>query len=145
MAKTPDTVESIAFKTAIAPVAGVDDPADVVPSDLGLGSLSPIVVFTVAAAANDLAASGGEVTGASVAEHIKTNPDGTSPIFPDGATLTCGAAAAYPSVCDLTLFAGEYVGDGAIEIIEGLESFDVTRIPALMTTGDRVPDGRLRT
>jgi branched-chain amino acid transport system substrate-binding protein len=120
------TAEALALKTAIAPVAGVENPEDVVPSDLGLGSLSPIVVFTVAAAANDLAATGGEVTGAAVAEHIKTNPDGRLSIFPDGATLTCGQAEAYPSVCDLSLFAGEYVGDGRIELVEGLESFDVT-------------------
>lgn len=122
----PGTAEALALKTALAPVAGVDDPEDVVPSDLGLGSLSPIVVFTVAAAANDLASDGGEVTGAAVAEHIKTNPDGRLSIFPDGATLTCGAAPAYPSVCDLSLFAGEYVGDGRIELVEGLESFDVS-------------------
>lgn len=122
----PGTAEALALKTAIAPVAGVENPEDVVPSDLGLGSLSPIVVFTVAAAANDLAANGGEVTGAAVAEHMKTNPDGRLSVFPDGATLTCGKAEAYPSVCDLSLFAGEYVGDGRIELVEGLESFDVT-------------------
>ena len=122
----PGTAETLALKTALAPVAGVDNPEDVVPSDLGLGSLSPIVVFTVAAAANDLAASGGEVTGASVAEHIKANPEGTLSLFPDGDTLACGAAPAYPSVCALSLFAGEYVGDGRIELVEGLESFDIT-------------------
>lgn len=121
-----DTVESIAFKTALAPVLGVDDPADVVVSDLGLGSLSPIVVFTVAAAANDLAERGEEVTGPAIAAHIKANPDGSLHLFPEGASLTCGQAEAYPSVCDLSLFAGEYVGDGRIEIIEGLERFDVT-------------------
>jgi branched-chain amino acid transport system substrate-binding protein len=121
-----DTVETIALKTALAPMVGVDDPADVVVSDLGLGSLSPIVVFTVAAAANDLAESGAEITGAAIAEHIKANPDGSLHLFPEGAQLTCGAAEAYLSVCDLSLFAGEYVGDGKIEFVEGLERFDVT-------------------
>lgn len=121
-----DTVETIALKTALAPMVGVDDPADVVISDLGLGSLSPIIVFTVAVAANDLAELGEEVTGASIAAHIKANPDGRLAMFPEGAPLSCGQAEAYPSVCDLSLFAGEYVGDGRIEFVEGLERFDVT-------------------
>lgn len=122
----PDTPDILALKEAIAPLLEVENPADVVVSDLGLGAVAPTLAFTVAAAAIDLAAGGGEVTGAAVAEHIKANPEGTLRLFPEGAPLTCGAAEAYVSVCALELFAGEYTGEGEIAFVPGLESFDVT-------------------
>ena len=119
-----DTPQSIALKTALSPIAGVP-PEEVVPSDLGLGSLTPVEVFTVVTAANDLYLDGAEVTGPSVADHIKANPDGDLILFPDGAPLTCGAAEAYPSVCALNLFVGVYAGDGTIEIVPELDDFSV--------------------
>ena len=63
---------------------------------------------------------------ATLTEHIKANPSDSVSLFPEGAPLTCGAAEAYPSVCALNLFAGEYVGEGRIAFVEGLEDFNVT-------------------
>lgn len=121
----PDTPQTQVQREALAPMLGVS-PDEVVVSDLGLGSLTPVVVFTVAAAANDLANDGGEVTGASVADHMRTNPDGDLTLFPDGGPLSCGGSELYPNVCIRTLFLGEYSGDGSVTIVPGLEEFDIT-------------------
>lgn len=122
----PDTPRTLALKAALAPMVGVDDPADVVVGDLGLGGLAPTVVFTVAVGANSLAASGGEVTGASIAEHMKANPTGDVALFPDGLPLECASNPAYPSVCDFSSFLGQYVGDGKIELVEGFERYSIS-------------------
>lgn len=120
----PPTPEGDVVREAVAIDQGVD-PADVGISDLGLGGLSPIMFFTMAAAANDLALQGGEITGQSVYDHAKANESGELRQFPDGGPLQCGAAADYRSVCGFTIFIGEYVGDGQVEIVEGFEELSV--------------------
>jgi len=97
-------------------VAAIDlggSPDDVVLSSLGLGGLSQLMFFTTAAAANDLAASGAEVTGESIFNHLKDNPNGDLSVFPNGATIDCGSSAAFPSVCNWETPVGRYDGGAA--------------------------------
>ncbi len=120
----PDSVEIQAVKEAVALDIG-GGAADVRLSDQGLGSLPPLMFFTFAAAANDLAASGGAITGQSVYDHLKANESGELSVVPDGGQMRCGAAPAYQSVCNFNLFIGEYVGDGRVDIVDGFEDLDV--------------------
>ncbi|MEM9041107.1 MAG: ABC transporter substrate-binding protein [Actinomycetota bacterium] len=120
----PPTPEGDVVREAASIELGVD-PSEVSISDLGLGGLSPIMFFTMAAAANDLAATGAEITGQSVYDHAKANESGELAQFPDGGPLECGAAANYQSVCSFTIFIGEYVGDGQVQIVEGFEELSV--------------------
>lgn len=120
----PDSVETLAVKAAAAIDLGVD-PSEVVLSDLGLGGLSPIMFFTMAVAANELAADGGDITGQAVYDHAKANASGELRVFPEGGLLDCAAADTYPSVCNFTLYIGEYVGDGEVAIVDGFEELNV--------------------
>ena len=121
----PASVENAAVREAVSGMAGVGAD-DVILSDLGLGRLAPFPPFTAALAANLVLEGGSDVTGVSISEEMKLNPSGGVRVVPDGGVLDCGAAAAYPSVCDLTSFLGEYVGNGEIGIVAGQESVDVT-------------------
>lgn len=111
-ADEPVTVEHASQQAAAAIEVG-GAPEDVVISSLGLGNLSQIMFLTTAAAANDLAAGGGEITGESVYDHLLNNPNGDLRVFPGGAVLDCGAVAASPSVCNWETPIGEYADGGA--------------------------------
>lgn len=119
-----DTAEFLAVKEAVAPAVDLS-PEEVSLSDLGLGGLSHLMFFTMAAAANELADSGGEVTGQGIYDYAKANDAGTLRIFPEGGPLDCGAAAAYPSVCVFTVPIGTYAGDGQTMVVPGLEQLSV--------------------
>ncbi len=113
------TVERAAQQAAAAIELG-GSPDDVVISLLGLGNLSQIMFFTTAAAANDLAASGADVTGESIFNHIKTNPNGDLRIFPNGSIIGCGSVPAFVSVCNWEVPVGQY-SDGAAPVLGRLD------------------------
>jgi ABC-type branched-subunit amino acid transport system substrate-binding protein len=116
-----ESIESRVMKEALAPAAGVS-PDELIVSNLGLGSLSPIMLFTIADAANQLAATNAEVTGQAIYDFAKANASGDLKIFPEGGPLTCGAAPGYRSVCNFEQFFGEY-SDGTAVLVPGFERF----------------------
>ncbi len=120
----PDSPEILAVKAAAALEVG-GDAADVSLSDLGLGRLAPLMFFTTAHAANEVAAAGGEVTGQAVYDYVKNNENPELSLVPDGGQVRCGASASYASVCVFSLFIGTYTGDGQAGLVEGFERFDV--------------------
>jgi hypothetical protein len=79
--------------------------------------------MTLAKVANSVAASGGEVTGASIYEHLATSTDAVD--FLNGNPLSCGAASSYPSVCSFYFPIGEYLAGGEIRTIPGFEAVSV--------------------
>ncbi len=120
----PDSPEVLAVKEAAALEVG-GDAADVSLSDLGLGRLAPLMFFSTAKAANEVAAGGGEVTGQSVYDYVKNNENPDLTLVPDGGQVRCGASEAFASVCVFSLFIGTYVGDGQTGLVEGFERFDI--------------------
>ncbi|MGB0113172.1 MAG: ABC transporter substrate-binding protein [Ilumatobacteraceae bacterium] len=113
-----DTPDADAMAVLIEPAYG-----DASSSSLGLGALGINNLMSLAKVANSVAAAGGEVTGASIYEHLATATDQVD--FLNGSPLGCGTAAAYPSVCSFYFPIGEYVAGGEIQVIPGFEAVSV--------------------
>ena len=96
------------------------DPSEVDPNGLGLGGLGLIMAMSLAEYSNAMAAEGMEVTGQALYDFVGTSTD--LKLWPDGADIDCGAAAAYPTVCSFTFPFAEYVGDGEVLTVPGLEA-----------------------
>ena len=96
------------------------DPSQVDPNGLGLGGLGLIMAMSLAEYSNAMAAEGMEVTGQALYDFVGTSTD--LKLWPDGADIDCGAAAAYPTVCSFTFPFAEYVGDGEVLTVPGLEA-----------------------
>jgi branched-chain amino acid transport system substrate-binding protein len=93
-------------------------------TELGLGALAVNGLMTLALIANTVADGGGEVTGASIYEALDAS-DGLVN-WPDGYDLACGAAAAYPTICNFIFPIGTYVPGTGIETVPGFEALDTT-------------------
>jgi branched-chain amino acid transport system substrate-binding protein len=113
-----DTPDAQSLADLIEPAYG-----DATTSSLGLGALGINQLMTLAKVANSVAASGGEVTGASIYEHLATSTDAVD--FLNGNPLSCGAASSYPSVCSFYFPIGEYLAGGEIRTIPGFEAVSV--------------------
>ncbi len=90
------TPERAILQAIAAPVRKIK-PADVDPGALGLGALGIQGIMTMAEHANRLAATKKAVTGASLFAYFRT-VRGTK-VWPNLASLECGAVATYPAVC----------------------------------------------
>ncbi len=110
-----DTPELKILQTIMGPVLGIA-PEEVDATALGLGGLGIIGMMSFATYANQMAAEGTEVTGASLYEFMKTTAGLI--VWPSGAEISCGSAAKYPSICSFTFPVGEYI-DGKVITIEG--------------------------
>jgi branched-chain amino acid transport system substrate-binding protein len=93
-------------------------------TELGLGALGVNGLMTLAAIANNIAADGGEVTGASVYETLAAS-DGVVN-WPEGNAMSCGAAEAYPTICNFIFPIGTYLADEGIQTVPGFEALDTT-------------------
>jgi branched-chain amino acid transport system substrate-binding protein len=93
-------------------------------TELGLGALAVNGLMTLALIANTVADGGGEVTGASIYETLDAS-DGLVN-WPDGYDLACGAAAAYPTICNFIFPIATYVPGTGIETVPGFEALDTT-------------------
>ena len=113
------TPELAILQEILAPSLGVE-PAEVDSTALGLGGLGLIGVMSLAEYADIMQTNGTAVTGAALYDFVKT-ADGLSQ-WPGGATLDCGAAPKYPSICAFTFPVSEYVAGGGVKTIEGLEA-----------------------
>ncbi len=102
----------------LAPVFEVE-PEDVSVSEVGLGGVVLFVLMSLAVFANDLQATGSDVTARSVYDYLG-NGEGLT-LWPGAIEIDCGAAPASPSVCSFTFPFGEYVAGGEIQTIDGLE------------------------
>ncbi|MFK7917615.1 MAG: ABC transporter substrate-binding protein [Ilumatobacter sp.] len=113
-----DTPSAFEFDEIIEPTYGAD--AD---SSLGVGALGITQLMSLARVANDIAADGGEVTGAAIYERMSTSTDILN--FPNDSPLTCGSSEAYPSVCNFEFPIGFYEAGGQILTVPGFESASV--------------------
>lgn len=114
-----DTPELAILQEILAPVIGVA-PEEVDSTALGLGGLGMFLIMTTTVIANQLAAEGVEVTGAALRDRLATGEGLT--LWPGGATLDCGAAADYPSMCSFEFPIAEYLEGGEVRTIPGLEA-----------------------
>jgi hypothetical protein len=103
----------------LAPALGVK-PEEVDSTALGLGALGVIEIMSLAQYANIMAANGDEVTGASLYGFVGSSKELKQ--WPGGATIECGAAAKYPTICSFTFPVAEYIAGGAVQTIPGLEA-----------------------
>jgi branched-chain amino acid transport system substrate-binding protein len=121
-----DTPTLAILQEIMAPVLDVD-PAEVDSTALGLGGLGLIMVMSVAVFGNQIAADGGEVTGASIYELLGASDDLYS--WPGTSPIECGAAPKYPAVCAFIFPIAEYTEGGEVLTIDGLEA--VSALPYL--------------
>lgn len=112
-----DTAAAGAFQVIVEPVYGQAGSAS-----LGLGALGITQVMTLARVANSIAADGNAVTGQALFDALRTTSVRT---FPNDNAVSCGLAAAYPSICAFEFPIGEYVAGGEIRTIPGFEGFSV--------------------
>ena len=117
-----DTPASHLVQEIMAPVLGVE-PDEVDQASLGLGALGLYLVMSVGVYGNQIAASGGDVTGTAVYDLLATSED--LKLWPGTSPIVCGAAPAYPSICSFTFPFAEYVAGGEVRTIEGLEAVSV--------------------
>jgi branched-chain amino acid transport system substrate-binding protein len=93
-------------------------------TQLGLGGLGVTGLLSLATIANSVAADGGEVTGASIYGALDAS-DGVVN-WPDGNAFSCGAAPAYPTICNFIFPIGTYTAENGIETVPGFEALDTT-------------------
>jgi branched-chain amino acid transport system substrate-binding protein len=93
-------------------------------SQLGLGALGLNGLLTLANVANLIADDGGDVTGASIYERLQGS-DGVLN-WPDGNPLSCGAAPAYPTICNFVFVMGEYSSETGVKTVPGFEALNTT-------------------
>ena len=114
-----DTPELAILQEIMAPVLDLD-PSEVDSTALGLGGLGLVMALTVAVLGNQVAADGGDVTGASIDELLATG-DGLRS-WPGEDPLDCGAAPSYPAVCAFVFPVAEYQAGGDVVTVPGLEA-----------------------
>ena len=119
-----DTPQLAILQEILAPVFGVS-PEEVDSTALGLGALGMIEIMSLAMFANMIQTNGGEVTGASLYEFVKTEK-GLSQ-WPNGSPIECGTSEKYPAICSFTFPVSEYVEGGKVITIEGLEAVDAKK------------------
>jgi branched-chain amino acid transport system substrate-binding protein len=93
-------------------------------TELGLGGLAVTGILSLAGVANGLAADGAEVTGASIYEKVGASDGAVN--WPDGFPFTCGAAEAYPTICNFIFPIATYTAENGIETVPGFEAFDTS-------------------
>ena len=93
-------------------------------SQLGLGALGINGLLTLANVANLVVEDGNEVTGASIYERLQGS-DGVLN-WPDGNPLSCGAAPAYPTICNFVFVMGQYSAETGVMTVPGFEALDTT-------------------
>jgi branched-chain amino acid transport system substrate-binding protein len=126
VATQKDTPTLSILQEIMAPVMKVK-PAEVDSTALGLGGLGLIMTMSIAVFGNQIAASGGEVTGASIYQLLGTSSDLSS--WPGTSPIDCGAAPKYPAVCAFIFPISEYTKGGEVKTIKGLEA--VSALPYL--------------
>jgi branched-chain amino acid transport system substrate-binding protein len=93
-------------------------------TQLGLGGLAVTSLLSLAGIANTMAADGEEVTGASIYETLQASDGAVD--WPDGNPYACGAAAAYPTICNFIFPIATYTAENGIETVPGYEALDTT-------------------
>lgn len=93
-------------------------------SQLGLGALGINGLLTLANIANLVVEDGDEVTGAAIFERLQGS-DGVLN-WPDGNPLSCGAAPAYPTICNFVFVIGQYSPETGVQTVPGFEALDTT-------------------
>jgi ABC-type branched-subunit amino acid transport system substrate-binding protein len=93
-------------------------------TELGLGALAVNGLMSLATIANALAADGEEVTGASIYERLGASDGAVN--WPDANPFACGAASAYPTICNFIFPIGTWVEGEGIETVAGFEALDTT-------------------
>ena len=93
-------------------------------TQLGLGGLAVTGLLSLAGIANTIADDGGDVTGASIYETLSASDGAVD--WPDGNPYSCGAAAAYPTICNFIFPIGTYTAENGIETVPGFEALDTT-------------------
>jgi branched-chain amino acid transport system substrate-binding protein len=119
VATQEDTPELAILQDIMGPVLGVD-PSEVDSTALGLGGLGLFLIMSIAVYGNQMAAEGLDVTGQGIYDYLGAS-DGLT-LWPGGAPIDCGAAAAYPTICSFTFPFAEYLEGGQVLTIEGLEA-----------------------
>ena len=114
-----ETPELAILQDIMGPVLGVE-PSEVDSTALGLGGLGLFLIMSIASYGNQMADAGLEVTGQGIYEFLGST-DGLT-LWPSGAPIDCGAAAAYPTICSFTFPFAEYVEGGQVLTIEGLDA-----------------------
>jgi hypothetical protein len=114
-----DTPELAILQEILAPSLNVA-PKDVDSTALGLGALGLIEIMSLAEYADIMGAKGDKVTGASLYSFVKTAKDLKQ--WPGGATIECGAAPKYPTICAFTFPVAEYLAGGSVKTISGLDA-----------------------
>ncbi len=94
------------------------------PDEMGLGGLGMTGLLTLATIANDMAAAGDDVTGASIYETLGASVDLVN--WPDGNALACGSVATIPTICNFSFPIGTYISGTGVETVPGYEAFDTT-------------------
>jgi hypothetical protein len=114
-----DSPDDRLLATMLAPALNIS-PDKVDRGSLGLGILGVIGVMSLAKFAHDIAASGGEVTGAALYEFM--GADQGVDFWPSGPVKACGAAPGYPSLCSFVFPVAEYVSGVGLRAPDGLVS-----------------------
>jgi branched-chain amino acid transport system substrate-binding protein len=114
-----DTPELAILQDIMGPVLGVD-PSEVDSTALGLGGLGLFLIMSIAVYGNQMAAAGLDVTGQGIYDYLGS-ADGLT-LWPGGAPIDCGAAAAYPTICSFTFPFAEYLEGGEVRTIPGLDA-----------------------
>jgi Periplasmic binding protein len=103
----------------MAPALGVS-PDEVDNTALGLGALGVYEMMSLGLYAHMMEQAGTAVTGTALYEFLKGSTD--LKLWPGGAPIACGSAAAYPSVCSFSFPFAMYEAGGNVVPMEGLQA-----------------------
>ena len=93
-------------------------------TELGLGGLAVTGLLSLATIANSIAAEGADVTGASIYETLGASNGAVN--WPDANPFSCGAASAYPTICNFVFPIASWVAGSGVETVPGFEALDTT-------------------
>jgi branched-chain amino acid transport system substrate-binding protein len=93
-------------------------------TEMGLGGLGVTGLLSLATIANTMAADGEEITGASIYETLEASDGAVN--WPDANPFACGAAPAFPTICNFIFPIATYVPGTGIETVPGFEALDTT-------------------
>ena len=93
-------------------------------TELGLGALGVTGLLSLATIANAMADDGEEITGASIYETLEASDGAVN--WPDANPFACGAAPAFPTICNFIFPIATYVPGTGIETVPGFEALDTT-------------------
>jgi branched-chain amino acid transport system substrate-binding protein len=91
-------------------------------TELGLGGLSVTGLFSLAGIANMIADDGGDVTGAAIYDTLGASDGAVN--WPDAFPFSCGAAPAYPTICNFIFPIATYLEGEGIQTVPGFEALD---------------------